>query len=136
MHVDEPHFCLVTVLESVGRSGWHIYFFTWRNLPPLIADADIKKPGPHFVTLLGVRMDVQWRTRKARGKHIDGLEQLPSCVRRRPGDLPPHADRCEIQNTPLAWWLHVGPIFSTGNEETRRFPFKPPFVRSPLPLSG
>jgi hypothetical protein len=73
---------------------------------------------------------------KAGGQHIDGLEQPPSCVRRRLGDLPPHADRCEIQNTLLACWLHVGSVFSTGNEETRRFPFKSPFVRSPLPLGG
>src|SRR5262245_16183453 len=122
MLVDKPHFRLMTVLEGVGRSGWHTDSFTRRNLPPLIADADIKKPGMHSVTLFGVRMDVQRRTRKARSKHIDGLEQLPSGVRCCLGDLPPHADRCEIQNTPLACWLHVGSTFSTGDEGTTPVP--------------
>src|SRR6266571_5271327 len=107
MHVDQPHLCSACISEGVRLAGGNSHRLTGRQLSPLRADANVERARHHLITLLSVRVNVQRRSCKARGKHVDGLEQLASRIGSGPGNLPPHADGCEVQDVALFSGCHV-----------------------------
>src|SRR5437667_3597806 len=77
------------------------------QLSPFRADANVECARHNLITLISVRMNVQRRSCKARGKHVDGLKQIASRIGSGLGNLPPHADGGEVKDAALFFGCHI-----------------------------